>query len=746
MSRGYAMYSEIWSDQPPLLTGLLRWWFSIVGKSLPAARILILCFSGLLTGSLFLIMKRSSPVWLALLGCVLLVTSAGYLFYSRAVMIGIPAIALAFLAVYFTILFRSNKHFVYLVLAALAFALSLLSKLFTCAYLPVLLYILLKPDHFIRRELIKSFGSVLVWGALCLGFISSIFFYFCPDAGMLWISQLFAPHLKARTQVEFSGIDYFYNAVISKDWTLWLVAGLGVFPALKRFANYNVLPILFLLGAGGFLYFHRPLWPHHYLLLAPAIAWAAALGVHEFISFLVSSEAKKSSFNAILLVVQAGIIFMALCAMPLRLKDIFAALERQPHQIDQQVLAGLQGSDSKSAWLVTDRPIYGFLSGLLVPPELAVSSRKRRLTGFMNAANYSTAVRKYQPLAVLSARHAFLNNGMIANLEVLGYEEKVSRPGILLFMRDSIERSLQSEPSGWAAQANLLWLLSQDLPRYEVSTAPELQRLTNSQEPMVIRINGLIELHELTVSSNKIIIGANSEAELRGAVKLHGSPATPVQAVLIRNLKLSNPQGVGSNEDVISLKYAEQIWIDHNRISDAPDGLLDITHASDYITISWNQFFYTDKSNSHRFAMLIGHADTNALEDFGKLRVTIHHNWWGPNISERMPRIRFGKVHIFNNLFSAKGSRYCISARLGSEARIESNVFLHAINSFDSLEGGLVNAQDNLFLSSPAPIGLNAAVFIPPYEYTPADPQGLARLLKNASGPYFQAPEVKAVK
>ena len=42
-------------------------------------------------------------------------------------------------------------------------------------------------------------------------------------------------------------------------------------------------------------------------------------------------------------------------------------------------------------------------------------------------------------------------------------------------------------------------------------------------------------------------------------------------------------------------KASHHVWFDHDDISDGSDGNLDITHASDYITISWTKFHYSGK-------------------------------------------------------------------------------------------------------------------------------------------------------
>ena len=102
------------------------------------------------------------------------------------------------------------------------------------------------------------------------------------------------------------------------------------------------------------------------------------------------------------------------------------------------------------------------------------------------------------------------------------------------------------------------------------------------------------------------------------------------------------------------------MWIDHNVFEDKEskdetlpqyfgvlfqvhDGLLDITNASDLVTVSWNRFRNHDKT------MLIGSSDS-AAADRGKLRVTLHHNLFD-GIGQRAPRVRFGQVHIFNNYY-----------------------------------------------------------------------------------------------
>lgn len=65
--------------------------------------------------------------------------------------------------------------------------------------------------------------------------------------------------------------------------------------------------------------------------------------------------------------------------------------------------------------------------------------------------------------------------------------------------------------------------------------------------------------------------------------------------IIVRNLKLSSAVGGG---DLLAFDSTKKVWIDHNELfngglvggKDDYDGLLDITHGCDDITVSWNKF------------------------------------------------------------------------------------------------------------------------------------------------------------
>lgn len=144
-----------------------------------------------------------------------------------------------------------------------------------------------------------------------------------------------------------------------------------------------------------------------------------------------------------------------------------------------------------------------------------------------------------------------------------------------------------------------------------------------------------------------------------------------------------------SEYDTLSLTGATHVWIDHNDFSDGDnpdsaqpvyfgrpyqvhDGLVDITNASDLVTVSYNRLHDHDKT------MLIGSSDSRTT-DRGKLRVTIHHNQFR-NLGQRVPRVRFGQVDVYNNHYIQRADapiEYVYSWGVGVESHIvaERNAF-----------------------------------------------------------------------
>lgn len=153
------------------------------------------------------------------------------------------------------------------------------------------------------------------------------------------------------------------------------------------------------------------------------------------------------------------------------------------------------------------------------------------------------------------------------------------------------------------------------------------------------------------------------------------------QNIIVRNLKFVGPGAVDiSGADLISFtKATTHCWIDHCEFYDGTDGNFDITQSSDFNTISWCRFYYTEHSYMHQNTNLVGYSDR---EIPGYLATTFAYNNWDKGCNQRMPMARVGKIHLLNNYYTCVGNAASINPRINSEVLIEGNYFVKDVVIF----------------------------------------------------------------
>jgi pectate lyase len=286
-----------------------------------------------------------------------------------------------------------------------------------------------------------------------------------------------------------------------------------------------------------------------------------------------------------------------------------------------------------------------------------------------------------------------------------------------------------------------------------VTTVAALNAAAAGTTPAVIYVTGVLEAGTVRIGSNKTIVGLCG-AELHGHVAVSGSTNT-----IIRNLKIVG-YGVGncaldptfdatvgcsSGNDAMTIQSNSQhIWIDHCDFSDGTDGNLDINSGSDFITVSWTKFHYTPRTDvggsdstgasGHRFSNLIGSGD-DVLTDVGHLNVTWHHDWWAENVNQRMPRTRFGQIHVFNNLYTSAGDSYCTNSGIQTHVLVENNVYSNVTNPLSPDANGDMLARGNLFQTTRGTTTAAGVGFTPPYPYTLDAPATLSAAIMAQAGP-----------
>jgi pectate lyase len=202
-----------------------------------------------------------------------------------------------------------------------------------------------------------------------------------------------------------------------------------------------------------------------------------------------------------------------------------------------------------------------------------------------------------------------------------------------------------------------------------VTTTAAFIAAAQSSTKQIITVNGNLDLGStaVLVASNKTIIGASTSASIKGNIQIKNATN-----VIIQNLNISNPSAIGTG-DAIEISGSSKVFVTKCNIFDGADGNLDVVRASNYVTVSWCKFYYVTRT-THLLSNLIGNGD-EVLTDRGQLHVTMHHNWYATGVNQRMPRVRFGCVHIYNNYYGSDNDSYCIGVGNESHIIVENNCF-----------------------------------------------------------------------
>ncbi|XP_048568287.1 probable pectate lyase 4 isoform X1 [Triticum urartu] len=183
------------------------------------------------------------------------------------------------------------------------------------------------------------------------------------------------------------------------------------------------------------------------------------------------------------------------------------------------------------------------------------------------------------------------------------------------------------------------------------------------QEPLwiVFDVSGTIRLASgLRVSSHKTVDGRGRRVTLSGK----GLLLRECEHVILCNLEVEG--GRGHDADAVQIKPGSRhVWVDRCSLRDFADGLLDVTCGSTDVTVSRCRFSAHDK------AVLIG-ASSGHVGD-RRIRVTIHHCLFD-GTRQRQPRVRFGRVHLYNNYTRGWGI-YAVCASVESQIVSQCNIY-----------------------------------------------------------------------
>jgi uncharacterized repeat protein (TIGR02543 family) len=269
-----------------------------------------------------------------------------------------------------------------------------------------------------------------------------------------------------------------------------------------------------------------------------------------------------------------------------------------------------------------------------------------------------------------------------------------------------------------------------------VTTYDQLKTAITSATVKVVHVSGTITIPSagrisFQDQSAKTVYGLPGSRLVSADLTGSGSGIFYVKRcsnIIFRNLTFEGPGAYDTDgNDNMTVDACTNVLIDHCEFRDGLDGNLDIKNASDYVSVTWCKFAYNKApipggsggSDDHRFSNLFGSGD-GATGDRGKLRITLQNCWWAQGCKARMPRVRFGKVHVVNNFFNSTVASQCVMAGFEADLLVESNVFENVKSPIDLMDNTFtaITSRNNIFTNTTGNTGGSGTAFTPPYSLT----------------------------
>ena len=206
--------------------------------------------------------------------------------------------------------------------------------------------------------------------------------------------------------------------------------------------------------------------------------------------------------------------------------------------------------------------------------------------------------------------------------------------------------------------------------------------------------------------------------------------------IIIRNLALVGPGPIDiGGADLLTLsRGSKHFWVDHCSFTDGLDGNFDINSQSDFISVTWCIFQYTDMAFDHKATNLIASSEKPS-EGVDNLNVTYAYCIWGNGCEVRMPAVRWGNIHLLNNWYNCPGNYFeAVYACIGAEIKMDGNYFDKGVKIFraePNAKGWQFNG--NIFKEKYTPVD-NGTVLIP-YSYSVMPASRVPKTVGAGAGP-----------
>ena len=470
---GSRLYGDIWWDQPPFHALMLQGLFHFFPASLAAARAMAVVFAVGLLSTYFYMVRRSSGLGVAVGTVLLLFSAESFISLCLGVLIVVPAMAFALAGVVAYQRFRDSGRRWWLLWSGVCFGLGLQTKFTAVLLVPPLLLDWAIAYWEERRAVGSTIGEIVRgwlgiswrWWAGCGGAFLVVLAWVPAE----WNAALLTPHVGQAIRADTAQTVQIFYLMVREDWGLFLAAAGGVVLALLR---RRPVPWFAVWWLGVTLVAHwwqRPYWRFYYFHIAMPLGWLAvwgAKGLFEYVMAAAWVEFRRPPFRGL-----AAVLTLALAGTgfgfvwPGKMKKELEVFRDGKKDVEWQVVRAIEEFKPWTQWFYSNGQLFAFVAGVPLPPELAVVSMKRIISGALTEEGIVEILRRYDPEQLVVARNVghwepvvqYMEDRYVLNFEVGRYQHFVRRDVLARKLRRDGEVQMLPNTGGRAGQYSGQW-------------------------------------------------------------------------------------------------------------------------------------------------------------------------------------------------------------------------------------------------------------------------------------------------
>jgi 4-amino-4-deoxy-L-arabinose transferase-like glycosyltransferase len=383
MLRGEPLFRSVFAPQPPAFYFALIP-FYLLSHSLAALRVAVLLFAIIGATGIYLAGRVLAGSVAGLVAAILLLTSPLYIKEAATAQADMPAVATMVVAVAIIILAtrrEGGRSSILAAAAGLAFAAALGMKLLAAvAIIPLLLYLVLP-----RRQPVR-----VLW-AFVAGTLVGLVVVLIPAFASLGraYDDLVASHVIAGRAIHAGVTDNLGQLLQLPELPLLALAIVGAVLAIRRRDLRIIAPLAWSLTGIVAVLLYQPLFPHHLLLLSPALALTSAIGFADLAAWRPAPG--LAATTAVMLAAAIGLTVG------------FRAAQRVfiPNGHSAGLASAVDSMTDPGDFVISDNPFAVALADRNIPGPLVDTSAERITAGLLTVADLDAAREYYSVKVVL---------------------------------------------------------------------------------------------------------------------------------------------------------------------------------------------------------------------------------------------------------------------------------------------------------------------------------------------------------